>query len=412
MLAIGTGMVVPSHVRAAPAAAAAPRWITGWSASPLDVSGPPAPPPGPHWPPVLNNVSLRQRVALAATGERVRVRFSNVFGKEALHIAAATVANVTGEGALAASSMSVLRFGERPTVTIAPGAEVWSDPVALPERLGSELAVSFHFDRPTRQRTVHSVSHDLTNKVAGNLVAAPQWSGAVVMPWSHVVTGVDVETRAPTRVLVAFGDSITEGGGGTLPRYPELLAARLRGPAAHPRRGAGRVDVSVQNAGIAGNRLLVDGTGPRGLDRFARDVLSQSGVTHTLILIGINDIGYSATPGLPDASAPGARQVVAGLQQLVEQANARGVKVLLGTLPPFKGARIHTPETEGKRRLVNEWIRSSPRKAYAVVDFDRALRDGADPLKLQPRYDSGDHLHPSVAGRAAMAGAVDLNLLR
>ena len=41
-----------------------------------------------------------------------------------------------------------------------------------------------------------------------------------------------------------------------------------------------------------------------------------------------------------------------------------------------------------------------------------ALRDAADPLALNPAYDSGDHLHPNDAGHAAMAAAVDLRELR
>lgn len=40
--------------------------------------------------------------------------------------------------------------------------------------------------------------------------------------------------------------------------------------------------------------------------------------------------------------------------------------------------------------------------------FDAAVRDPAAPNALLPSYDSGDHLHPSDAGHAAMAQSVDL----
>ena len=45
-----------------------------------------------------------------------------------------------------------------------------------------------------------------------------------------------------------------------------------------------------------------------------------------------------------------------------------------------------------------------------VVDFDRAVRDPARPDRLLATYDSGDHLHPSMAGYKAMAAAIPLSL--
>jgi lysophospholipase L1-like esterase len=64
-----------------------------------------------------------------------------------------------------------------------------------------------------------------------------------------------------------------------------------------------------------------------------------------------------------------------------------------------------------KRQALNHWIRTSD--AFdGVIDFDRALRDPADPLMLLPTYDSGDHMHPNDAGYQAMANAVALHLLQ
>ncbi len=213
-------------------------------------------------------------------------------------------------------------------------------------------------------------------------------------------------------MVVAFGDSITEGAGavedqGRPVRYPDRLAARLR---AAPGGGA---PPAVVNAGISGNRLLADGVGPKGLARFERDVLARPGVTHVLIMIGINDIGFSMPEGAagPVRGQPSAEEITAGLQSLIRQAEARGVRVLRGTLPPFKGASYWSREKEARREAVNRWIRSR-RDVAAVVDFDAALRDPADPQALKAVYDSGDHLHPGNAGYAAMAAAVDLRALR
>ncbi|MDM0067492.1 SGNH/GDSL hydrolase family protein [Variovorax sp. J31P207] len=216
---------------------------------------------------------------------------------------------------------------------------------------------------------------------------------------------------ADAGVVVAFGDSITAGAGaveeqGRPVRYPDRLAARLR---AMP----GDAGSTVVNAGISGNRLLADGVGTKGIARFAQDALAQRGLTHVVILIGINDIGFSVPEGAagPIRGQPAAEEITAGLEQLVQQARARGVKVLLGTLLPFKGSSYWSKEKESRRDAVNRWIRSR-RHVEAVVDFDAAMRDPSDPQALKAAYDSGDHLHPGNAGYAAMADAIDLRALR
>jgi lysophospholipase L1-like esterase len=245
--------------------------------------------------------------------------------------------------------------------------------------------------------------------VGGNAVATAKLRDAAPLALNHIVTGLDVLTTKPVRTVVAFGDSITEGAGGTEAgggSYPDQLAMRLRdSPALVPA-------VAVINMGIGGNRLLVDGTGPSGISRFGRDALGQSGVTHVMVLIGTNDIGRSVfvhVPGntVPQHDVPTTERIIEGLQQLINQAHAKGVKVLLATVPPFKGVAYWTEDSEAMRGNINRWIRGL-QDVDGVIDFDAALRSPADPMAMNPLYDSGDHLHPNSAGYAAMAAAVDL----
>jgi lysophospholipase L1-like esterase len=174
----------------------------------------------------------------------------------------------------------------------------------------------------------------------------------------------------------------------------------------------GKHKMGVLDVGIAGNRVLHDIIGPNALARFDRDVLVQTGVTHVIVLEGINDIGFSGI-GFPD-QAVSADEIIAGHKQLIERAHARGLKIFGGTLTPFEGTIFpgyFTPEGEAKRQAVNAWIRTSG-EYDAVIDFDAAIRDPMHPSRMLPLYDSGDHLHPGDAGYEAMADAIDLKLFK
>jgi lysophospholipase L1-like esterase len=86
-------------------------------------------------------------------------------------------------------------------------------------------------------------------------------------------------------------------------------------------------------------------------------------VTHTIVLLGTNDIGRSVflgAPGNPDTvhDLPTAERITEGLQQLVKQARAKGIKVLLGTVPPFRNTPYWNENNEAMRNAVNRWIRS------------------------------------------------------
>jgi lysophospholipase L1-like esterase len=400
-------LAAAAALAAVPLQAAEPAvpWVATWAAAARDYNQPPIagiPPPAPA---SLKDQTVRLRLLPAVGGNEVRVRFSNVFGKAPLHIHAASVARSTGADALSPRAIQPMLVDGRPDFTVAPGAERWSDAVRLAVQPQQPLAVSFHA-ADAHVATVFQAS-DATAWVAnGDATRAATLPAPGKSDWGHVVTGVDVLRRPSPAVVVAFGDSITQGAGAAdslQGGYPARLAQRLRAPSS-------RSDApSVVNVGIGGNRLLTDGIGPKALDRFERDVLQQSGVTHTIILIGTNDIGHDAAALAGDAVPVNA--LTAGLQQLVDRARSRGVKVLLGTVTPFKGSGYFNEATEAKRQAINRWIRGR-QDVDGVIDFDAALRDRADPQALNAAFDSGDHLHPGDAGYAAMAAAIDVRELR
>lgn len=389
----------------ASASAHGPGWSTAWAASPSA---------GTRTASIGHTV--RNVVHTTIGGPRARVRLSNRFGSEPVRFGHVTVAlsartgvrrDGTGEpsdGTAVPGSMRDVAFGERSEVVVPAGAEVLSDPVDLAVPPDADLLVSVWTPARPALATWHAGTKQRSFTAFGpaDRAASPDGFRHGVWAWFYV-TAVEV-TGAPGTV-VAFGDSITNGAASTPGRnrrWPDLLAARL---AASP-----VADLGVANAGVSGNRILLDARHPRyrntavagrsGLSRFAADALDRAGVRTVIVLAGVNDI--IQTPRQTDPA-----RVIEGLNRLVHLGQARGVRVLVCTIPPFRGWSGHTAAAERVRGQVNAWIRT--REAFA--DFDLALRDPADPRRLRPDLDGGDHLHPNDAGMLALAAAVPLELL-
>jgi len=391
---------------AAGAAQPSPQWVASWGAAQQI--------PEPHnelAPQYWREATLRQIVHTSLGGERLRVRVSNAFGTEPLAIGAAGIAlaRAPGDAAVDAASARPLTFDGRANVTIPAGGEYYSDPVALPHKAGADLAISLYFqDAPARQ-TGHPGSRATSFVGSGNQVAAATLDEPTKVEHWYALADVEVQAARGTRAIVAIGDSITDGNGATTDgnnRWPDLLAGRLR---------TAKLPMGVVNAGIGGGRMLRDGLGPNLVSRFERDVLGRAGVSHAIVMIGVNDLGglHRNKPDDPAARARMLEDLRLAHRQLVERAHAQGVCVIGGTITPYSGSDYYKPApvNEADRRQLNEWIRTSG-VFDGVADFDAALRDPAQPELIRKEYDKGDGLHPSPAGMRALADAVPLAALR
>jgi lysophospholipase L1-like esterase len=360
----------------------------------------------------LQDATIREVVRVGLRGNQLRLRVSNAFGTEPLAIGEVTVAPSADSrtSRLSTAQLAHVRFGGRASTTIPAGAEVWSDPVALAVVPGEHMTVSFYLPKAPSPPTGHPGSRATTYFVHGNRVEAPDLTSAQTAPRWLVLAGIEV--LAPSaRAIAVLGDSITDGFGvqpDTDARWTDRLAARLwadktQGP------------VAVINEGIGGNRLLLDGLGPNALARFERDVLSQPGVTHLIVLEGVNDLGTLTqnAPASPDQHRALVAQSIEALRQIVSRAHSRGIVAIGGTIMPFGASKLYHPDaaTEADRQTINAWIRA-PGHFDAVIDFDARMRDPANPSRLSPAIDSGDGLHPSLAGYRMMGDAVPLALLR
>lgn len=395
---------------AASASAAQAGWVAAWATALQPIPDLAAPPPL-YRAPDVSGRAVRQIVYPTVSGRAARIRVSNAYGRAPLVVEAASLARA-GEGAALAGAAAPVRFGGKASVTLAPGQELESDPVAIDVAAGRPYAISLQMGANQRMTVWHRVSNQFNYVSApGDHVSDP---GAAAFRTRFTqyawVSELAVEAGSARASVAAIGDSITDGLRSSVNRnrrWPDALARRLT--------ASGVESIGVANLGISGNRLLSDSAcyGTSLASRFERDALSRAGVKAAIVLIGINDINFAAMPphaGL-DCDHPHtqvtAASLIDGYRRLIEAAHRQGVKVFGATLTP---AGLPAGR-EAIRLEVNRWIRSGG-GFDGVVDFDAVLRDPARPSVLQRRYDSGDGIHPSDAGYTAMADAVPVEQLQ
>jgi len=381
-------------------------WVGSWAASQQLVE------PGNSLPPDdLKDATLRQVVHLSIGGEQLRVRISNRFGGSPLQLTSVHVARplAAAPGKIVEATDKVLMFSGAAHVTIAAGADYISDPLELPVAPLSDVAITLHISDPPANQTGHPGSRATSYIVHGDLVAAADLPQAKKVEHWYFISGVDVLAPSDAASVAVLGDSITDGHGATTDgndRWTDALARRLQATAATQTLG-------VLNEGIGGNRLLLDGLGPNALARLDQDVLAQAGARYLIVLEGINDIGMLTRDGeVPrDQHDSLVRRMIAAYGQIIVRAHAHGIAVIGATLLPFVDSQFYHPgpSSEADRQAVNRWIRA-PGHFDSVVDFDQLTRDPQRPDRLLAAFDSGDHLHPSPAGYAAMAAAVPLSV--
>ena len=392
--------------------AAAPpdgRWVEAWYAPPF----PPTAVLAAGDMRVFSHQTVRQVVRLETGGERLRVRLTNELGLSPVKIGTVHVALTSPNAVTEPETDHVLTFDGKRDVVIPVGQALVSDPVEMQVPAFADLGISVYF--PERLApSGHLLQVHVSPK--GDHGAEPVWPEATPARAPALASGVEVEAGSSQKVVVAFGDSITEGAGATAGvnmDWPEQLALRLA--RSHRSRGSSDGDVPsgdwvVINSGISGNRVLHQGAGPSALERFDRDVLDIPGVSAVIVTEGINDIGWAFDPD-GDTGPLTVTDIVGAYKQLIARAHARGLRIFAGTLNPYEDAKYYHPEGEAVRNAVNDWIRHGG--AFdGVIDFEQAVRDPQHPTRYRGADQSGDNLHPNDAGYRAMSEAVDLRLLQ
>ena len=381
------------------------RWVTAWGTSlqGLGDSG-------------TTNATVRMIARVTSSGDSVRVRIANTYGARALRVSAVAVGQRMRDARLLPGSSRHVTFDGGASVSIPPGSSVQSDAVEMRVVAYQDLAVSLHIPdtdvRPSQHRGARVTSY-LSANGAGDVTAdetgEPFVETTVSMFW---LKSIDVHSKTSGGAVVAFGDSITDGSCVSVDgydRWEDWLGVRLNLDASD--RPGGRRSMAIVNEGIGGNTVTFENLVPApvstpGLQRLDRDVFSHHGVTHVVLFMGTNDIRREAS----------AQQVIDGMTDIVRRVKERGLTIIGSTIIPRHnrdpvGDNTGWNSTKtGIRNEVNAWIRDEAR-FDGVLDFDRVVRDPADPDRIAPAFDC-DGIHPSPRGYYEMGRSVPLELFR
>lgn len=413
------------------------RFIGAWGASPQE-------PPTDTPPPEFVNQTIRNVVNTHVGGtEKVRIRLSNEFGDrpvtfESVFIGreSETSEDSPDDASIDTGTNKQLTFGGEDSVTLEPGEEMYSDTVKLEDKVEpfQDLAISFFLPEATGPATEHFNAQQTNFVATGDLASDETGTGFTPSGTSwFFLTDVDVQVKKKDKKkagsVIALGDSLTDGFIYTTPdannRYPDYLAERLQNSKRFK-------NVTVENQGISGNRVLFDNIGPSILDRLDRDALDQPGVTDVILQAGINDLASASFIANPDGSEDiGAEELIEGLKEVIDRTQARGIKIHCATITPSgyienlspatdeneepsnpaQGMfqEYSTPEVQADKDVVNEFIRESG-ECDSVIDFDRAIHDPANPDDLRDDLQSPDNLHPNELGYKTMADSIDLSI--
>jgi lysophospholipase L1-like esterase len=358
------------------------------------------------------NSTIRQTLFMTAQANQIRLKISNVFGGSVLPVTAITVAlpanNTAGIHQIQPKTVQKVTFSGKAGINIPNGALAVSDPINFAIKGEQIVTVTMYLaaGQTTNSITSHPGSRTTSWWQFGNAVDAAQLAVTDVSTQSaaHWYFLSSIEAWVPPKQgsFLIVGDSITDGRGSTNNqnnRWPDLLFRRLQTSPATKH-------ISFGNLAAGGNRILADGLGPNAFGRVDRDVLAHPGVSYAMIFEGVNDIGTGATT--KEAQAKIYESLTQAYQQMVTLIHAHGIPVFGATITPFSapsnftGQPYSDPEREITRQRINKFIRESG-TFDAVVDFDKQLADPKIPSQLNPLYDSGDYLHPSVAGYQYLA---------
>jgi len=423
------------------------KWITAWGTAPTEIGidG------YDNITAYIGNVTARTVITPSADGSKLRIRLSNAYGDKAMKITRITVAKSLGGSKIDTGSLKAVTFKEgQPFVSVPAGKEFLSDPVTFNVKAGEPIAISIFIEDFTEIKTMGLSGGDtyLSLPIGDRKDFTTEESmdiGTVldddeIMDYLAMITGGDIDVKlaysfikvvpclASVDVLadenaysvVVVGDSTVSN------EFPQYLGDVIN--------DKNIKNVGIVGKGIIGNRLLGDGLGYGSLifgdsliDRFNRDVLSQTGVKYVVVKIGANDIIHPVCKDIqqqyPGIKQPTSNEIIAGYKEIFEMCHDAGVKVVVMSITPWKGATRDYFGTEPKyvrttaqfeadwkiAQDVNSWLAKTDLHD-GFVDVNSYSANPKDTAAFMPEY-TIDGIHPSDAMQREWAKRFPLSLV-
>lgn len=361
------------------------RWVGTWTCAPQTVDK--------RFMPYNNQLddrAVRQIVKVSIGGNTIRLKLSNELSDEPVEMESVYVARAENEYDIDKETVRYLKFNGRDGVTLPAGKAVYSDALRFRLQPLERIAITINYLKAPKLPTVHMGSRTTTYILKGKADGNTSFSTAFREKHWFNIAGIEVLGTNASAIAI-LGNSITDGKASidnAQDRWTDIFSAAINTP--------GKPGTGVLNLGIGDNRILSVGLGTPGRERFDRDILGQNGLRSVIIFEAINDIGTSKNP------AETARQLIEAYREMTQKAHARGLKVYMGTITPFKGCKgYYTKAREKARQTVNEWIRTT-HETDGFIDFDAVMRNPQKPGQLRKEWQSGDWLHPNPEGYKAM----------
>ena len=410
-------------------------WVAAWGTAPTEINMNGMSVVGS----IVGDVTVRVVITPTASGEKFRIKLSNHYGTQPLNIKGTTVAYSKGNSKIdtSASSLKAITFNEGSLeVSVAPGDEIYSDPVSLPIRANEPIAISMFINEyqdvgtmglsgatsyfttgdATRIENYDKLTEvfdeqdmlDIMSKVlegfTGNSTLDIKLAYSFIK-FVPAIESLDVLTDSTGYSIVVAGDSTVAN------EFPYYLGQAIV-------QQDNIENIGVVGKGIVGNSLTINDLGLGAQiyadslrDRLKRDVLSQSGVEYVILKIGANDIIFPVSNDIriqyPDMPMPTAEDIIGAFQRIFRDCHQAGIKVIVTSITQWKGnnrdyfdngAQYIRTEEEFRSdwkiaQEVNEWLATTT-EHDGFVDLTEISANPLDKDALLTEYTT-DGMNPS-----------------
>ncbi len=349
------------------------KWVASWGSAMLKAGSDHLPKNN-----KLAGSTVRQQIRTTVAGDVLRLYLSNEYGEKDLVIDAMYIAKLINPSKSDIDTSTTLQvtYNGKTKITVPKGQTVITDEIDISFDALEDLAITMELGTVPNTVTSHTASRCNTWVVSGAHGKDKALSGAeITTSWYFIRLATTLATE-DTKVIVCFGDSLTDGASVTtnaFARWPDELARQLQ--------NSEYDNYAVINMGIGATLLRWE------MGRVARDILEIPGVDTLLVLYGINDIGST--------NRNMANEIINLHKTLASQCHAKDINVYGMTMTPCNGSGYYSPKMEETRIDINKWMMSEQSAYDGYIDTASAVADPDDSSRMQKNMVSvwGDWLH-------------------